>query len=324
MKIKLCVVMDPIESIHPEKDTTLAFLLEAQKREFEIHYLTAERIFMQHRHVYGLTMPIRINDQSTHFVSFLHPQPKKTRLETFDIILLRKDPPFNNAYLYATYLLEYAEKAGCFIVNNPTGVRNANEKLFSLQFPSVCPETCVAADPKLLKEFLEEYRQIVVKPLDSMGGNSVFYLAQGDRNINSILEQLTRRGKETIVAQRYIPAISAGDKRILMIDGKPYPYALTRLPAPHDFRGNLAAGGTGVGVLLSDNDHAICAMLGPVLKAHGLFFVGLDVIGDYLTEINVTSPTCVREIDRAFNVNVSAEFFDRLMEKFSQRKPIAK
>lgn len=316
MPLKLCVIMDPILSIHPQKDTTFALLLEAERRGIEIHYMTINQIVMHDHRIYGLTTPIRVNDQPTHFVSFLNPTPQKIVLNKFDIIFLRKDPPFDQEYLTATYLLEIAQKSGCFIVNNPIGVRNGNEKLLSLQFPAYCPETLITANIDLIIDFLKTVERIVVKPLNSMGGNNVFLLSLKDPNLYSILHMLTHKGAETIVSQRFIPEISTGDKRIIMIDGQPYPYALSRIPKPHDFRGNLAAGGTGVGATLTNRDKEICRAVGPLLETQGLFLVGLDVIGDYLTEINVTSPTCIREIDAAFNVNMCEEIFDRLLQKF--------
>jgi len=304
--------MDPILTIHPEKDTTFALMLEAERRGYEIHYMTINQLFMEQYQIYGLTTPIRVNDQLTHFVTFLNETPQKTALKKFKIIFMRKDPPVDKFYLMATYLLEIAQQAGCRIVNDPTGLRTANEKLFSARFSAYCPETLVGSDPDLFLAFLKEYRKIVIKPLDSMGGQQVFLLSEGDRNNISLLQTLTHQGREMITAQRYIPEINAGDKRIMMIDGNAYPYALSRIPAPHDFRGNLVAGGKGIGSTLTERDLEICNAVGPTLKAHGLFLVGLDVIGDYLTEINVTSPTCVREIEKAFHVNLCAEIFDKL------------
>jgi glutathione synthase len=232
---------------------------------------------------------------------------------------MRKDPPVDLEFFYSTFLLERAEAHGALIVNRPGAVRNANEKLYTAWFPDCCPPTRVSRDMKLLKEFLEEHNDIIVKPLNGMGGASVFRVQQGDPNVNVILETITDNGKTTAMAQRYIPEITEGDKRILMIDGKPFPHALARIPASGETRGNLAAGGSGKGVDLSERDRWICEQVGPALREQGLLFVGIDVIGDYLTEINVTSPTCIRELDSIYQADIAGELMDAIEKQLKAR-----
>jgi glutathione synthase len=231
-----------------------------------------------------------------------------------DIILMRQDPPFNNEYLYVTYLLEKVEKQGVLVANRPESVRDSNEKLFATDFPQCGAPTLVSGRAELIRNFLAEQGDIVLKPLDEMGGSNIFRLGTGDANISVIIEVLTRQGRTPVMAQRFIPEISEGDKRILMIDGEPVPWALARVPGEGEFRGNLAAGGSGRGVELTDRDRWICEQVAPTLRETGLWFVGLDVIGDYLTEINVTSPTCVRELDELYGLNIAGQLFDRLEE----------
>jgi glutathione synthase len=314
MTFKLCVVMDPIQTIHIEKDTTFALLLEAQKRQWEIYYLEAKQLYLADNKVGGLIAPIRVKEDPSDFITFLD-LPKKMPLNTFDVVLMRKDPPFDITYLYATYLLELAQAAGCFIVNHPRSIRDANEKLFTAWFAHCCPETVVTSQKVLIQDFLAKHPQVVVKPLHSMGGQGVLVLKQGDLNVNATIELLTHRGKYPIMVQRYLPDIlQSGDKRILLIDGVPYPYSIARIPALGDFRGNLASQATAKGHTLTDRDIWLCEQVGPTLKARGLFLVGLDVIGDYITEINVTSPTCVREIEAIFKVNLASTILDSLMQ----------
>ena len=236
-------------------------------------------------------------------------------LAELDVILMRKDPPFNSEYVYATYLLELAEKAGTLVVNRPQSLRDCNEKFFATQFPQCTPPTLVSRRSDILRQFAAEHRDIILKPLDEMGGASIFRHREGDPNLSVMLEVLTEHGSRQIMAQRYIPAIKDGDKRILMIDGEPVPYCLARIPAAGETRGNLAAGGRGVAQPLSERDREIASIVGPELRARGLLFVGLDVIGDYLTEINITSPTCIREIDNAFDTRIG----ERLMDVIAAR-----
>lgn len=316
--IKLLAIMDPIESINPKKDTTLAILLEAQRRHWEIFYAETKDIFLANDRVYGLISQVTVHDRTPQWITLLN-KPQQIALDALDVVLMRKDPPFDSAYLYTTYLLELAQQRGSFIINNPRSIRDANEKLFTAHFPQCCPPMLVTSNRTLLLKFLEEHQKIVVKPLNSMGGESIFLLTKNNPNVNVTFEVLTHNEKYPIMAQRYIPEIVKGDKRILMIDGIPYPFALTRIPASDDFRGNLAARGTGLGCELSANDRWLCDQVGPTLREKGLFFVGLDVIGNYLTEINVTSPTCVREIENAFQVNICAEIIDKLTQKISSK-----
>ncbi len=317
MAIKLLAIMDPIEAIQPKKDSTLAILLEAQRRKWELFYTEPKDLFLAQSTVHALNRKVQVQKAPQNWITFVDHSHQKNDLRDFDIILMRKDPPFDTNYLYTTYLLEMAQNAGCFIVNNPQSIRDANEKLFATWFKECCPPLLVSSNKTLLREFLTQHQKIVVKQLHSMAGDSVFVLTENHPNVNVTLEVLTRQGTAPIMAQRYIPEVTQGDKRIIMIDGKPYPYAVSRVPASDDFRGNLAKGATGVGCQLTERDLFLCAQVGNTLREKGLFFVGLDVIGNYITEINVTSPTGICEIDAAFNVNVSSEILDRLEEKLN-------
>ena len=240
-----------------------------------------------------------------------------TPLDELDVVLMRKDPPVDMEFLYTTFLLERAEAHGALVINKPAAIRNANEKLYTAWFSECCAPTRVSRDMQVLKEFLAEHHDIIVKPLDGMGGASVFRIQQNDPNANVILETITGNGTTSAMAQSFIPEITAGDKRILMINGEPFPHALARIPASGETRGNLAAGGRGEGVDLSERDHWICEQVGPALREQGLLFVGLDVIGDYLTEINVTSPTCIRELDKLYNAYIAGQLIDIINTKLS-------
>ncbi len=306
--------MDPPEQLNPVKDSSLAMLEEAQNRGWEIYYISPHSLAYDGNAVANC-YPIKL--QLNQEVWFDLGDPETTFLSTIDIIIMRLDPPFNMAYIYATYLLELAEQQGVLVVNRPQSLRDANEKLFTLQFPQCCAPTLVASDMEQLKAFQQNQGDIIVKPLDGMGGASIFRIKQGDPNIAVIFETMTQYGKIPIIAQRFIPEISQGDKRILMIEGEPIPYALARVPAKGETRGNLAAGGRGVGVELSERDRWICQQVGPKLKSIGLSFVGIDVIGDYLTEINVTSPTCIRELDKLYKLNISKTLLDALETKIT-------
>lgn len=302
MTLKLGVVMDPIATITIKKDTTFAMLLAAQARGWELHYLEQADLYARGGEAFGRTRLLRVKDDKHGWFAF-HGE-RELPLAELDAILMRKDPPFDMEYIYSTYLLELAEKAGVLVVNRPHALRDANEKFFALNFPHCCPPTLVSRNPGRIKTFLGEHTDIVVKPLDGMGGASVFRLRQDDPNLNVILETLTAHGRRSTMAQRYIPEVTAGDKRILLIGGEPVPYALARIPQAGETRANLAAGGRGEGVPLSERDRWICAQVAPTLREMGLLFVGLDVIGDWLTEINVTSPTCARELDAQFGLNI--------------------
>lgn len=317
MTIRLGVVMDPIADITVKKDTTLALLLAAQKRGWTLHYMEMADLGFRNGAPMARMAELSVRDDPADW--FTIGPYEHGPLEALDVILMRKDPPFDTEFLYATHILEQAEARGTLVVNRPHSLRDANEKLFTAWFSQCCTDTLVTREATRIRAFLEEFGEIVVKPLDGMGGESVFRVGAADPNINVIIETLTRRGQRYAMAQRYLPEISDGDKRILMIDGEPVPYALARMPMAGESRGNLAAGGTGTGRELSERDRWIAAQVGPELKRRGLVFVGLDVIGEYLTEINVTSPTCVRELDRIFGLDIGTTLMDCIEDKLKAR-----
>ncbi|MCF6231377.1 MAG: glutathione synthase, partial [Gammaproteobacteria bacterium] len=266
---------------------------------------------------FGRLSPLTVDDNQEAW--FTLGDAVEQPLTELDVILMRKDPPFDTEYIYATYLLERAEVEGVLVVNKPQSLRDANEKLYTAWFNQCTPPTLVSRRDDQLRAFLVEQGDIILKPLDGMGGASVFRLRQQDANIGVTIEVLTQHGQRYIMAQRFIPEITSGDKRILMVDGEPIPYALARLPAKGEVRANLAVGGRGVGVELSERDHWICQQVGPALREKGLLFVGLDVIGDYLTEINVTSPTCIRELDNQYGINISGKLMDAIEQRLAAR-----
>lgn len=313
MSIRLGIVMDPIASISFKKDSSLAMLLAAQARGWSLFYMEQQDLYQRNSQARARVRPLRVFNEPTHWYELEAEQD--IALEELDVVLMRKDPPFNSEYVYATYLLELAEKAGTLVVNSPQSLRDCNEKFFATQFPQCTPPTLVSRRADILREFAHEHRDVILKPLDEMGGASIFRHREGDPNLSVILEVLTEHGSRQIMAQRYIPQIKDGDKRILMIDGEPVPYCLARIPAQGETRGNLAAGGRGEPRPLSERDREIAAIVGPELRKRGLMFVGLDVIGEYLTEINVTSPTCIREIDAAYDTRIG----ERLMEAIAGR-----
>lgn len=317
MSIRLGVVMDPIGAIHYKKDSTLAMLLAAQQRGWELYYMEQPDLFLRDSECHARMAQLAVRADPHDWYTLR--EPIVAPLQSLDVVLMRKDPPVDLEYLYTTLLLERAEASGVLIVNRPAAVRNANEKLYTAWFAQCCAPMCVSRDRQRLKTFLDEHGDIVVKPLNGMGGASVFRIRRDDPNLHVILETITDNGRQSAMAQRYIPEISEGDKRILMIDGKPFPHALARIPAVGESRGNLAAGGTGIGVDLSARDRWICAQVGPALREQGLLFVGLDVIGDYLTEINVTSPTCIRELDTLYGSDIAGQLMDSIAEKLSAR-----
>ena len=308
MTIKLGVVMDPIGAINFHKDSTLAMLLAASKRDWELYYMEQGNLYLEDSrcHARLARLDVRADEHDWFSLSEVHTAP----LDELDVILMRKDPPVDMEFIYTTFLLERAAAHGALVVNRPAAIRNANEKLYTVWFPQCGPPTRVSRDIQVLKEFLAEHSDIIVKPLDGMGGMSVFRVQQNDPNLNVILETITDNGTSSAMAQRYIPEITEGDKRILMINGEPFPHALARIPTGGETRGNLAAGGRGEGVDLSDHDRWICAQVGPALREQGLLFVGLDVIGNYLTEINVTSPTCIRELDKLYSADIAGQLMD--------------
>ena len=309
----LGVLMDPIASINFEKDTTLALLLAAQKHGYEIFYMEQADLYLDNSEPYAKMGRLKVYDNPEKWFDLEEPSPQ--HLSQLDVILMRKDPPFDSEFIYSTYILEAAERLGTLIVNRPQSLRDCNEKVFATHFPQCTPPLIVSRDQTLLSAFLEDHEEVVYKPLDGMGGTSIFRVNRGDQNLNVILETLTADGKNTIMAQKYLPEITSGDKRILVVDGVVIPYCLARIPPKGEFRGNLAVGGTGLVKPLSERDLWIAEQVSPVLKEKGLIFVGLDVIGDYLTEINVTSPTCVREIDKLHNTAIG----ETLMEAIEVR-----
>ncbi len=309
--------MDAIETIKTYKDSSFAMLLEAQGRGWEIYYMQIQDLYMDTGISFAKVQTLTISDQTTDF--FQLGQTETMQLSDLDVILMRKDPPFDLEYIVATYLLEQAEQQGTLIVNKPQSLRDCNEKLFTREFPQCCTPTRVARKPALLTEFLELHKDIIIKPLDGMGGKSIFRIKQGDPNTNAIIEAVTQYGSCQTMVQKFIPEINAGDKRILLIDGKPVDYTLARIPAEGENRGNLAAGASSTGQALTERDYWICEQIAPVLRKKGLIFVGIDVIGDYLTEINVTSPTCIRELDSQFNLNISFDLFECIQERLESR-----
>ncbi|UCE90460.1 MAG: glutathione synthase [Pseudomonadota bacterium] len=317
MAIRLGVVMDPIGSIDFKKDSTLAMLLEAQQRGWSLVYMEQPDLYMSDGRAWAAQRALSVRADPSDWFKLGAPEP--AALDALDVILMRKDPPFDMDYIYATYLLELAERAGVLVVNRPRSLRDANEKLFTSWFPQCTPPTLVSANPARLADFVRAHGDVVLKPLDGMGGASVFRVREGDLNRNVIIETLTRDGRRAAMAQRFIPEIDHGDKRILLVDGEPIPFALARVPPEGDIRGNLAVGGKGIGVELSERDRWICAQVAPTLREMGLIFVGLDVIGDFLTEINVTSPTCIRQLDEIYDINISAGLMDAIEARLSAR-----
>lgn len=314
MPLDVVVVMDPIGSIKIAKDTTFAMLLEAQRRGHRLQYVIPERLSLRDGVAQAQVAALTVKDDKAGWFTL-----GDTRTLTFgpgQVVLMRKDPPVDDQYLYDTHVLGIAQQAGALIVNDPQGLRDYNEKLAALLFPQCCPPTLVSRDPAALKAFVAEHGEAVLKPLDGMGGRSIFRVKAGDPNTNVILETLVGDGRLTL-AQRFIPGIKDGDKRVLLVDGEPVDYALARIPQGDEFRGNLAAGGRGEGRPLSERDRWIATQVGPEMKRRGMLFVGLDVIGDYLTEVNVTSPTCVRELDAQFGLNIAALLFDAIEKKLA-------
>ena len=312
-KQTLGVVMDPIGAIKPYKDTTLAMLLAAQARGWALSYMEQQDLYLVGGEARARRRPLTVRDDPKDWFSL--GEAVDGPMAGLDLVLMRKDPPFDMEYIYTTYILERAEAAGVRVVNRPQALRDANEKAYTAWFPQCCPPTLMTRDMGRIRAFLAEHKKIVVKPLEGMGGLLVFVLAEGDPNTSVVLETLTQDGSRLTVAQKYIPEIKDGDKRILLIDGEAVPYALARVPKPGESRGNLAAGGKGVGVPLSEHDRWIVAQVAPALREKGLLFVGLDVIGDWLTEVNVTSPTCVRELDAIYGLDIAGQFMDRLARK---------
>ena len=308
MSRKIGVVMDPIETINYKKDTTLGLLWAARDRGWSLFYMQQKDLYLAGGIARAKMRPLEVREDPTDYYSLGDAEDRD--LNDLDIIFMRKDPPFDMEFVYTTQLLENAERRGTLIVNRCASLRDCNEKLFATQFPQCCPTLIVSRDMQRLRAFHAEHGDVIFKPLDGMGGSSIFRAKADDSNVSVILETLTQHGTQTIMGQVYLPQITAGDKRILMINGEPVPYCLARVPLAGESRGNLAAGGTGQVQPLSTRDQWIAAQVGPALREKGLWFVGLDVIGDYLTEINVTSPTCLREIEREHGLGIANQLMD--------------
>jgi glutathione synthase len=307
--------MDPISGIKTYKDSTFAMLLEAQRRGHVIWYMEVSGLSIVDGKAMASMRRLEVRDQRADW--FTLGEIELRELSQLDFLLMRKDPPFDLAYVYTTYILDLAERAGVLVVNRPQALRDANEKCFITRFPQCCVPTSITQNAADVRAFVSAHGLCVVKPLDAMGGESIFQARLDDLNLNVIIETITQGNRKFMMVQKYIPEISQGDKRILVVDGEPVPYALARLPGAGDFRGNLAKGGSGKGVALTERDYWICEQVSPELKRRGILFAGLDVIGDYLTEINVTSPTCIRELDEQYGLNIAAGLFDAMEGKAS-------
>ena len=310
MSIKIGIVMDPIEAISYKKDSSLAMLWAAQRKGWQLWYMEQSDLSVNQGEAMGRMAPLQVQMDPVHW--FERGEYQQKALADLDVILMRKDPPFDNEFLYSTQILALAEAKGTLIVNRTQGLRDFNEKLFATHFPQCCPPVLVSRKPEQLRAFQAEHGDVIFKPLDGMGGTSIFRIKEDGLNLGVVIETLTQHGTQMCMVQKYLPEISLGDKRILMINGEAVPYALARIPSAGETRGNLAAGGRGEGQPLSDRDRWICEQVGPRLKEQGLLFVGLDVIGDYLTEVNVTSPTCIRELDNQFGLDIGMQLMDTI------------
>lgn len=308
--------MDPLEGIKTTKDSSFAMLLAASRRGWTLYYMQQHDLYTSDATARAKASIVEVRDSSDNWFSL---QPARDiELASLDVILMRKDPPFDIEYIATTYMLEMAEQAGTLLINRPASLRDFNEKMFITQFPQCCTTMMVARDQTRLRNFVRQQKDVIVKPLDGMGGQSIFRLTPDDPNLSVILETVTLHGNKTVMAQKFIPEISRGDKRILLIDGEAVPYALARIPAVGETRGNLAAGGSGTGLELSERDRWICQQVGPVLREKGILFAGIDVIGDYLTEINITSPTCIRELDKLYKLDIAGQLMDCIEQHVKQ------
>ncbi|MEY8252115.1 MAG: glutathione synthase [Colwellia sp.] len=314
--IKLGIVMDPISQVKVEKDSSMAMMLEAQKRGYELYYMEMKDLYLEQGQCRATTHKVKVFDDSEHWYELSDPQD--IAVSELDAVLMRKDPPFDTEFIYATYLLERAEVEGTLIVNKPQSLRDCNEKLFTAWFSDFTPKTLVTRNSDKIREFHKKQQDVIIKPLDGMGGASIFRIKADDVNVGVIIETLTNHGEQYAMVQEFMPEIADGDKRILIVNGEPMPYCLARIPAQGETRGNLAAGGRGVARPLSASDKAIADAIAPELKKRGLYFVGLDVIGDKVTEINVTSPTCIREIEAAYPINISGKLMDAIEENIKK------
>lgn len=317
MKRELAVVMDPIGSINTKKDSTFAMMLAAQRRGWRLWYLELADLALTPGQCLARMREVTVEDNAKPWFRFGTEVVRS--LASLPAILMRKDPPFDMEYIYTTYLLEQAQAGGALVVNDPRTLRDANEKIFTASFPQCCPPLLVTRRAAELAAFLAEHGDMILKPLGGMGGQSIFRVRSGDPNFNVICETLTDQGHRFCMAQRFIPEIAQGDKRILLIDGEPVPYALARIPAPGETRGNLAAGASAEGRPLTERDRAIAAMVGPELRRRGVLFAGIDVIGDYLTEINITSPTCIRELDALYGLDIAGDLIATIEERLGDR-----
>jgi len=309
--------MDPIDRIQFKKDSSLAMLWAAQQRGWQLVYMEPEDMYLDGGQARARSRNLTVRMDPNDWYSF--DSEGDIALGDLDVILMRQDPPVDREFLMATYILSAAEEQGALVVNSPATLRDCNEKLFATQFEDLTPPLVVTCSSARLRAFYAEHKDVIMKPIDGMGGSSIFRIKENDGNLGVIIETLTEHGTRQAMAQKFVPDIKQGDKRILMIEGEPVPYALARIPSAGENRGNLAAGGRGEGRELTDRDREICARVAPVIKAKGLMFVGLDVIGDYLTEINVTSPTCIRELDTAFGIDISAMLMDAIARRLQQR-----
>jgi glutathione synthase len=310
MSIKLGIVMDPLSSINIKKDSSFAMMLAAQKIGWEIHTIYQSDLYTDNDKAKAHSRTTRVEDNPQHWFDFTSEQD--IDLSSLDVILMRKDPPFDIEYIASTYILQLAEQLGTLVVNRPASLRDNNEKMFITRFPQCCTPFLVSRSKSRLRDFViqrfqEEQQDVILKPLDGMGGASIYRVNPDDPNLSVILETVSQEEHRMVMAQQFIPEISQGDKRVLLIDGEAIPYALARVPASGETRGNLAAGGTGIGVELSERDRWICHQVGPVLKQQGILFAGIDIIGDYLTEINITSPTCIRELDQIYSLDIAGD-----------------
>jgi len=310
--------MDAIDKINIKKDSSFAMLIEAQSRNHSLYYFEQSDLLLKDGEIFANISELQVYQDETHWFDL--GEPSLTALDSMDVLLMRKDPPFDMEFIYTTYLLEIAQTAGLLVVNDPKSLRDHNEKLFTALFPQCCTDMLVTRKEDALRRFIQQHHDVILKPLDGMGGSSIFRVKKNDPNIGVIIETLTQMQTQTIMAQKFIPEITQGDKRILMVDGEPIPYCLARIPAKGETRGNLAAGGRGEARPLSERDFWIARQIGPTLKEKGLLFVGLDIIGDYLTEINITSPTCIKEIDAAYDINIAADLFDSIEKRLVKEK----
>ena len=315
MPTSVLVIMDPIANIKIAKDSSFAMLLAAQARGWTLHYAELNDLSLSDGIAQANSRTLSVCDGALKWFEFGNTEQKA--LTEFNVILMRKDPPFDMEYIYATYLLDQAAEQGSIVVNHPRALRNANEKLAATRFPDLCPPHCVTRDADMLKHFIDTHGDVILKPLDGMGGSSIFRLRADDPNRSVVIETLTQHQTQFTMAQKFIPEITAGDNRVLVIDGEAVPYVLARIPSQGETRGNLAAGGTGVPRKINDSEQRIVNAVAPWLRENGILFAGLDVIGDYLTEINITSPTCIRELDKAFDLDIAGQLLDNIEQKLA-------